>query len=361
MNNKVIIGLSGGVDSTIAMKLLKDSNYNVEALFMKNWDEDDNSSGCNALEDLKYAREACDKLQIKLHTANFSDQYWNNIFLDFIEEYKKGYTPNPDILCNKHIKFKVFLEYAQSLGASKIATGHYARIVNKNNLCFLSSPKDENKDQTYFLHTLDHNQLSKVIFPLSDFKKDEVKSIAKANNFSSYKKKESMGICFIGNKKFKDFIGRYIDNMPGNIMDPKNNIIGSHKGMFYTTIGQREGLGIGGLKNVKNLPWYVYKKDLKNNNLYVCQGNENDLLFSKKIFFNNLQLITKNNDDILKRELNIQIRHLGKKYSCKIERLNNNYIAVSKEKIRAPAPGQSLVIFDKDICLGGGIIINNEE
>ena len=359
MNEKIIIGVSGGVDSAVAMKLLQDQGYDVEALFMKNWDEEDQVDNCSAKEDLEYANQACKQLSIKLHTVNFSDHYWNNIFLDFIENYKNGYTPNPDVLCNKHIKFKVFMEHAETLGARKIATGHYAKIGNKNDLYYLETPKDLKKDQTYFLHTLDYRQLSRVVFPLSSYIKEDVKKIAKKYGFKSYERKESMGICFIGNKKFKKFISKYIDNMPGDILDEKNKIIGKHNGMFYTTIGQREGLGIGGLKDSKNLPWYVFKKDLKNNKLYVCQGNNNDLLRHKKILIKDLQLIT-NNENILEKTLCCQIRHLGDKYKCNIEKISNNLFCVRTEKfVRAPAPGQSLVIFNNNICLGGGIITND--
>ena len=359
MNEKIIIGISGGVDSTVSLKILHDQGFNVEALFMKNWDEDD-SNGCNAKEDLIYAKDACDKLNIKLHTANFSDEYWNDIFLDFVDSYKNGYTPNPDILCNKYIKFKVFTDQARSLGANKIATGHYAKIVIENSAYYLTTPKDIRKDQTYFLHTLSQDQLSKVIFPLSDIEKKEVKKIAKDSGFKSHNKKESMGICFIGNKKFKDFISNYIKNISGNILDENNKIIGKHNGMFYTTIGQREGIGIGGMKNTKNLPWYVYKKDLINNNLYVCQGNSNPLLFHKTILINALEIITNNNDDILNKNLKCQIRHLGEKYKCTIVKISKNLYSVkSQEPIRAPAPGQSLVIFDGNKCLGGGIITND--
>ena len=360
MNNKIIVGLSGGVDSTVSMKILKEEGYNIEALFMKNWDEDDAKNGCNVEEDLKYATDACEKLNVKLNTANFSDQYWNNIFLDFIGSYKSGYTPNPDILCNKYIKFKVFIDHAKSLGFNKIATGHYAKIIYNNDLYYLQVPKDKKKDQTYFLHTLDQSQLSKVIFPLADYKKEDVKSIAKINGFKSYNKKESMGICFIGNKKFKNFISNYIKNSPGDIVNSNNELIGTHNGMFYTTIGQREGIGIGGIKNKKNLPWYVYKKDLKNNKLYVCQGNDNLLLFSKKILIKDIHLISEKNNDILNTKLLCQIRHLGDKYECLINKIKDNlYCVETKKAVRAPAPGQSLVIFDNTICMGGGIICSD--
>ena len=360
MNEKIIMGVSGGVDSAVSLKLLCEQGYDVEALFMKNWDEDD-KNGCNAKEDLEYAKDACDKLNVKLHTANFSDEYWNNVFLDFINNYKNGYTPNPDVLCNKYIKFTVFTEYAIKLGASKIATGHYAKILNRDSRHYLVLPKDKKKDQTYFLHTLDQKQLSKSLFPLSDLEKIEVKNIAKLAGFKSYNKKESMGICFIGNKKFKNFIKKYIKNIPGNILNEENEVIGKHNGMFYTTIGQREGIGIGGLKNSKNLPWYVYKKDLQNNELFVCQGNTNPLLFQKKIYIKDLEIITNNTNDVLSKNLQCQIRHLGEKYQCVIKNINNNlYVVMSEKPIRAPAQGQSLVIYDKYICLGGGIITNGK-
>lgn len=359
MSEKIIVGLSGGVDSSVSLKLLHEKGFDVEALFMKNWDEDDENFGCNAKEDLEYAEDACKKLNVKLHTANFSDEYWNNIFLNFIDSYKKGLTPNPDILCNKFIKFKVFIDYAKSLGAKKIATGHYAKIASENSRFFLITPKDSKKDQTYFLHTLDQSQLSRTIFPLSDIEKEKVKKIAKDFGFKSYNKKESMGICFIGNKKFKKFISNYIKNIPGEIVNEKNIVIGKHNGMFYTTIGQREGIGIGGMKGAKNLPWYVYKKDLESNKLYVCQGNNNPLLFHKFIFIKDLELITDSIENILEKNLLCQVRHLGEKYFCSIKKINKNLFRVdSNELIRAPAQGQSLVIFDDNKCLGGGIITN---
>ncbi len=361
MNEKIIVGLSGGVDSSVSLKILHEKGHDVEALFMKNWDEDDKNLGCNAKEDLEYATDTCERLDVKLHTANFSDEYWNGIFLNFIDSYKKGLTPNPDILCNKFIKFKVFIDHAKNLGAEKIATGHYAKILSEDSKFFLTTPKDLKKDQTYFLHTLDQSQLSKTIFPLSDIKKEKVKKIAKDFGFKSHNKKESMGICFIGNKKFKKFISSYIKNTPGEIVNEKNEVIGKHNGMFYTTIGQREGIGIGGMKDAKHLPWYVYKKDLKNNKLYVCQGNNNPLLFHEFIYIKDLELITNIEENILKRDLLCQVRHLGEKYFCSIYKVNENLFCVnSKKLIRAPAQGQSLVIFDGNKCLGGGIITDGE-
>ena len=361
MKNKILVGLSGGVDSSVSLKILKEKGFDIEALFMKNWDDGDSSSGCNAAEDLEYAIDVCDKLNVKLNTANFSDDYWNKIFLNFIESYKSGYTPNPDILCNKYIKFKIFIDHAKKLGFNKIATGHYAKIVMKNNYYFLEKPLDENKDQTYFLHTLDQSQLKNVIFPLSNLKKEDVKLMAKKSNFKSYKKKESMGICFIGNKKFKDFIKKYIKNRPGPIYNDKSEIIGEHSGMFFTTIGQREGIGIGGIKNTKSLPWYVYKKDVSNNSLYVCQGNQNKLLFSDCIYLKDMSVITNNINDVLGHRLLCQIRHLGEKYLCTVNKTIDDKILVKTEKpIRAVAPGQSLALFDKNFCMGGGIISDDK-
>ena len=361
MKDKILIGLSGGVDSSVSLKILKDKGFKVEALYMKNWDEDDSEQGCNAKEDLEYASDVCNKLNVKLNTANFSDEYWNKIFTHFLDSYKSGYTPNPDILCNKYIKFKVFIDHAKKLGFDKIATGHYAKIVKKNNYLYLKVPLDLAKDQTYFLHSLDQKQLSNVIFPLSDITKQDVKKIAEVNSFKSFNKKESMGICFIGNKKFKNFIKNYIKNSPGKILDFEGNIIGEHDGIFYATIGQREGIGIGGIKNQKNLPWYVYKKDIKNNTLYVCQGNDNSLLFTNTIYLKNLHITDNNEETILKNSLKCQIRHQGEKHICNISKIDNEkYLVNINQPIRAAAPGQSLVLFENDVCLGGGIISDDK-
>ena len=355
-DNKIIVGLSGGVDSAVTLRTLVDKGYNIEALFMKNWDEDDNEL-CSAEEDLSYASDVSDKLNVKLHTVNFSSEYWDNIFLDFIEQYKNGYTPNPDIICNKLIKFKVFLDYAKNLGASKIATGHYAKIHSNNNEFFLSKPADLKKDQTYFLYTLSQSQLQRTIFPLEDIKKDDVRKMAKNNSFKCYDRKDSTGICFIGKRKFNSFISKYIDSKPGYIYNDKNEVMGEHNGIFLTTIGQRTGLGIGGIKGKSHLPWYVYKKDIENNSIYVCQGKDHDLLFHKKIHINNINIISEDKSYIDNKKFTSRIRHLGALEECYVSKIDKDTYQVNfTNKVKAPALGQSLVLYDNSICVGGGII-----
>ena len=353
---KIIVGMSGGVDSSITAALLKEQGHDLSALFMKNWEEDDQDD-CSSKKDYEDAKRICKKLNIKLNSINFSDKYWDLVFKRFLLELENGFTPNPDIYCNKEIKFNYFLKYALSLGADKIATGHYAKIIEGNGQISLNMPKDKFKDQTYFLYMLNQEILKDLLFPLEDLNKNEVKSIAKDLDIPLSEKKESMGICFIGNKKFKRFIGKYIKNKPGDIVNENNEIIGKHNGIFYTTIGQREGIGIGGMKNSKNLPWYVYKKDIENNKLFVCQGNDNELLFHETIFIKDLDITSSDIKDISNKNILCQVRHLGEKYKCSIDILKENLFSVkSKKLIRAPAQGQSLVIFEDNKCLGGGII-----
>lgn len=361
MTEKVIIGMSGGVDSAVAAKLLVADGYNVEAIYMKNWEEDDfdQQEICTSKEDMHYAQNVCDELKIPLHTVNFASEYWDNVFEAFINSYNKGHTPNPDILCNKEIKFKVFLDYAKKFKADKIATGHYASVSYQDKKFFLSKSKDTNKDQTYFLYTLNQDQLSQTLFPLQDLKKNQVRDIAKKNNFRCYDRKDSTGICFIGERNFNKFISKYVKNKKGGIYDSNNNRIGNHEGMSYLTIGQRSGLGIGGKKNSKELPWYVYKKDITKNQVYVCQGSDNDLLFHKKIIFNQLNLISHNVEFLLSNEIEARIRHRGELKKCIVKKYKKNHFCIEfNDRIWAPAIGQSVVFYHKDICLGGGVIID---
>ncbi|HHL18902.1 MAG TPA: tRNA 2-thiouridine(34) synthase MnmA, partial [Thiothrix sp.] len=245
---RVIVGISGGVDSSVAALLLLEQGYAVEGLFMKNWEEDDTEVYCSAAEDLHDAQSVCDQLGIKLHTVNFSAEYWDRVFTYFLHEYKSGRTPNPDIMCNKEIKFKAFLEYALNLGADYIATGHYARIQQTGNYFQMLKGIDNNKDQSYFLYTLGQKALSYSLFPVGELEKSTVRALAAKANFSTARKKDSTGICFIGERKFKDFLQRFLPAQQGRITDPEGNTIGEHSGLMYYTLGQRQGLGIGGIK-----------------------------------------------------------------------------------------------------------------
>jgi tRNA-specific 2-thiouridylase len=354
MKEKIIVGLSGGVDSSVAAFLLLEQGFEVEGLFMKNWEEDD-AEFCTAKEDLADATQVADKLGIKLHTVNFSSEYWEEVFSDFVQKHKLGLTPNPDVLCNQKIKFKVFLDYALELGANKIATGHYAKTDGKR----LLTAFDENKDQTYFLHLLNEYQLSKSLFPLGDLPKSEVKEIAKKQGFITANKKESMGICFIGKRNFDDFLSEYIDKTEGDIIDNKGNFIKKHHGAAFYTIGQRKGLEIGGgFGEDKNngQPWFVVDKNIDKNQVIVAQG-ENELLYNDTIITDMPHFIN-NKIDFDKKYL-AKIRHRGKNEYCKISKNKSGLKVVFDNKQRAITPGQSIVFYSDEaekVCLGGAII-----
>jgi tRNA-uridine 2-sulfurtransferase len=357
MPKKVIVGLSGGVDSSVAALLLQQQGYLVEGLFMKNWEEDDQTGYCHAAQDLQDATQICDKLQIKLHTINFSSEYWNNVFENFLDEYKQGRTPNPDILCNKEVKFKAFLNYAIDLNADYIATGHYAGIRYLEGMYYLTRAFDRNKDQSYFLYTLQQHQLEKTLFPLAHVTKPEIRKLAEQAGFITHNKKDSTGICFIGERKFKDFLQRYLPAMPGNIITEDGTILGKHDGLMYHTIGQRQGLKIGGHASFANQPWYVAKKDLINNQLFVVQDTNNPLLFANGLSATNLSWV--NNPPGKDLKLTCKIRYRQEDSNCNIIKLNYNSCQVMFEyPQRAVTPGQSIVFYQDDFCLGGGIIEN---
>jgi len=286
MNSKqehIVVGMSGGVDSSVAAHLLIEQGHKVTGLFMKNWEEDDDEQYCAAAEDLADAQAVCDTLNIELRTVNFASEYWDNVFEYFLAEYRAGRTPNPDIMCNKEIKFKAFLEFALSLGADYIATGHYVRKSQTNDRFELLKGKDNNKDQSYFLYTLGQAQLSKSIFPLGDLEKDRVRKIAAEAGFVNHKKKDSTGICFIGERKFSDFLNRFLPAKPGDIVTSTGTVIGQHHGLMFHTMGQRQGLGIGGVANAKDEPWFVVDKDLASNRLVVAQGHDHPLLMHQQL------------------------------------------------------------------------------
>lgn len=356
MASSVVVGMSGGVDSAVAALLLKEQGYDVQCVFMKNWEDDDDEFYCSSEEDYNDALQVCDILDISLHSVNFSKEYRENVFSYFLTEYKLGRTPNPDILCNKEIKFKFFLDYAVKLGAEKIATGHYAVLKKDDSKFHLFKGIDNNKDQSYFLYLLGQKELSKTIFPLGDITKDEVRQIAEQNNFANHDKKDSTGICFIGERDFKAFLQQYLPAQPGDIINTDGKIIGKHDGLMYYTLGQRKGIGVGGGHGKTEEPWYVVKKDLENNHLIIGQGHNHPGLYSKQITAGQLHWIAEEPNNF-PFECSAKIRYRQKNQKCTITNIENE-IAIIKFTVNqfAPAPGQSIVFYKNDECLGGGII-----
>ena len=355
-NKTVVVGMSGGVDSSVSAYLLKEQGYKVVGLFMQNW-QSEPGEDCPSEIDFSDASDVCDRLNIPLHKANFSDEYWDRVFEDFLKEHRAGRTPNPDILCNKEIKFKSFLNYALSIGADFIATGHYAALKNINDKTYLTRAKDKEKDQTYFLHEVKEDEFKKCIFPLSKLHKNEVRKIAEDINLSVSKKKDSVGICFVGEKNLKNFLGRFITLEKGPIYDEYGKQIGTHNGATLYTKGQRQGLSIGGVKGKEDLPWYVFDKNIKNNHIFVCQGIDNELLYSDQLECNSISWIN-DKDYSFPMECSVQIRHQHMPVGCVIEKNKSSYLIKFSEPIRGVAPGQSAVLYDETICLGGGVISN---
>lgn len=353
---KVIVGLSGGVDSAVAALRLLEQGYQVEALFMKNWDEDDTEEFCPAEADLEDARAVAKTLEIKLHTVSFSTEYWERVFEYFLAEYRAGRTPNPDILCNQEIKFKAFLEYAVSLGAEAIATGHYARINNRGPVCQLLKGTDKTKDQSYFLCRLNQHALRHCHFPLGNLDKTQVRKLAESAGFKNYAKKDSTGICFIGERKFNTFLARYLPAQPGVIISIDGDELGTHQGLMFHTIGQREGLGIGGIKSASGEPWYVVGKDLKKNRLLVAQGSQHPALFRSTVQARDLHWI-ENNTPGIPLSCQARIRYRQQEQDCEITSLHNDFLETRFDSPqRAVTPGQAIVFYQGDICLGGATI-----
>lgn len=354
-NLKVIVGMSGGVDSSVSALLLQQQGYIVEGLFMKNWDEDDGTEYCTAKDDLVDAQAVCDKLGIHLHTANFAAEYWDNVFEYFLSEYRAGRTPNPDILCNREIKFKAFLDYALTLGADYIATGHYTRKTGEGKLTQLVKGIDRNKDQSYFLHAVGSEQISRSLFPIGNLEKPYVRQLAEDHGLVTHNKKDSTGICFIGERRFKDFLEQYLPAKPGQIEDVDGNDMGQHTGLMYHTIGQRQGLGIGGVKGASEDPWYVVGKNIAKNVLTIAQGSNHPRLFHTGLTASDIHWID-GVEPPMPYICMAKTRYRQADQACTIEKNANGYKVTFDEPQRAITPGQSVVLYRGDICLGGGII-----
>lgn len=352
---KVVVGMSGGVDSAVSALLLKKQGYDVIGLFMNNWEEKDENGVCSATEDYEDVKRVCNKLGIPYYSVNFAKEYMDRVFSIFLSEYKKGRTPNPDVLCNREIKFGPFLEYANLLGADYIATGHYCKLEEQDGYFYLKKAKDKSKDQSYFLNQLNQNQLSKVLFPLADILKSEVRKIALENNLDNAKKKDSTGVCFIGERNFKKFLQQYLPAKRGEIVDVKGNVVGYHDGVLYYTLGQRKGLNIGGRAGGNGERWFVLDKDVANNRLIVSQG-EDDKLYSSSLIakeFNWIPFTPKEK----KFNCFAKFRYRQPDQEVTVEILKDCVNVIFLQKQRAVTPGQYVVLYDKEEnCLGGGVI-----
>ena len=357
MSDPIIVGISGGVDSSVTAMTLKKQGYNVECVFMKNWEGEDET--CTAEQDYKDALAVCDHLNLPLRSVNFSKEYWDNVFQYFIDEYAKGRTPNPDVLCNREVKFKAFLDFALDLGANKIATGHFARIVESDGLFQLLKGVDDNKDQSYFLYLLGQDALSKSMFPIGEIDKKKVRKLAESSGLINHAKKDSTGVCFIGEQKFfKKFLKKYIPAQPGNIHTIDGNPCGEHDGLMFYTMGQRKGLGIGGGHGDKEAPWFVADKDLENNILIVAQGHDHPALFHQKLEADQIHWISGSPPQDLEN-ISAKIRYRQMDQSCEITTLSSDRCTVKFDKPQfGIAPGQSIVFYKGDDCLGGAIIDN---
>jgi tRNA-uridine 2-sulfurtransferase len=353
--SKIVVGISGGVDSAVAALLLKQQGFDVIGVFMQNWESENEDPHCTAEQDLSDARAICDQIGIPLTTVNFAKQYWDQVFQYCLDEFAKGRTPNPDIWCNREIKFKVFLEHALKLGADKLATGHYARIHHDQEYQLVKG-LDPTKDQSYFLYTLNQNQLSHSVFPLGEMKKTKVREIALKHNLINYNKKDSTGICFIGERNFKTFLQEFLLAQPGDIQTTDGKKIGRHDGVMFYTLGQRKGLNIGGVRNTNDEAWYVLKKDVKNNVLIIGQGHDHPLLFSDSLTCDQLHWVSgKTPSTPLK--CTAKTRYHQQEQDCIISKINDDLLKVTFEQSqRAITPGQSVVFYLGEICLGGGTI-----
>mgnify|MGYP001812379248 FL=1 len=355
MTKRVILGLSGGVDSAVAAVLLKDEGYDVHALHMTNWEDDEGY--CTAAEDLQDARRVCEQLDIPLHHVNFSKQYRDQVFAYFLGEYRKGRTPNPDVLCNREIKFGVFREHAKRLGGDLLATGHYARTRIVDGMGALFKGKDPNKDQSYFLHAVSAEALAETLFPLGELMKEDVRQIARDRGLAVHAKKDSTGICFIGERPFREFLSTYLPANPGPMRTPEGEVVGEHQGLMFYTLGQRQGLHIGGIHDRPELPWYVVAKDIDDNALIVAQG-EHELLFSTHLVATDAGWIGKEPAGLTDGlRCKAKVRYRQDDQDCVVRAAGGGVVEVMFDRPqRAVAPGQFVVFYDGDRCLGGAVI-----
>ena len=349
---KVVVGMSGGVDSAVAALLAKRAGHEVVGLFMKNWEDDDDDEYCSTREDLVDAAAAADTIGIELEAVNFSAEYKERVFAEFLREYAAGRTPNPDVLCNAEIKFRAFLDHAMRLGAEKIATGHYARVVSEGNAFNLMRGKDNTKDQSYFLHRLTQEQLSRVMFPVGGLKKTEVRRIALEAGLPNHAKKDSTGICFIGERPFREFLNRYLPKAPGPIVDDKGKRVGEHMGLAFYTIGQRKGIGLGGAGEA----WYVADKRIASNELVVVQGHDHPLLMKKTLSAADTAWVSGKAPAAASAHT-AKTRYRQADAPCRLSKVLESEIWVDFSSPQwAVTPGQSVVLYDGEICLGGGVI-----
>ena len=348
--------MSGGVDSAVTALLLKQQGYEVIGLFMKNWEDDDDSEYCSSRQDLIDAVAVADTIGIPIEAVNFAKEYKERVFSYFLREYEAGRTPNPDILCNSEIKFKAFLDHAIRLGAQKIATGHYAKVREQDGLFQLLKADDDSKDQSYFLHRLNQQQLGKAMFPLGGILKSQVRAIAREHHLANHAKKDSTGICFIGERPFREFLNRYLPTKPGDMMTPEGKVVGHHIGLSFYTIGQRQGLGIGGSRETTGEPWFVAGKDMANNRLLVVQGHDHPLLQKSELDALDMHWISGSAPDTT-RAYAAKTRYRQQDATCRIALTDTSFARFAFDEAQwAVTPGQSVVAYDGDICLGGGII-----
>jgi tRNA-specific 2-thiouridylase len=351
---KVVVGMSGGVDSSVAALLLKREGHDVTGLFMKNWEDDDDDEYCSTREDLIDAAAAADVIGVELEAVNFAAEYKDRVFADFLREYAAGRTPNPDVLCNAEIKFKAFLDHAMRLGAEKIATGHYARTDFSGNVSRLLRGNDPAKDQSYFLHRLNQEQLSRVLFPVGELRKSEVRRIAQEAGLPNHAKKDSTGICFIGERPFREFLNKYLSKTPGKIVDENGRSLGEHIGLAFYTIGQRKGIGIGGKKDASHDAWYVAEKRMASNELVVVQGHDHPLLMKKALNAQDASWIAGSVPQ--GKNFSGKTRYRQADADCVLKDAEKGIAVEFSHPQWAVTPGQSVVLYDREVCLGGGVI-----